>query len=200
MLRLAVGTAVALALLSACSKPETPASTGAAVAGLGAVKAEDFKGTLPMKELMAHVIDYNAFGVWKRQGWIIDKDGIHELFPTTEEDWFAAESSALTLAEASNLLLLPGRPQADERAWIEYAHQLHDEAMKTHDLAVARDKEAFFNAGGDIYVVCRDCHQRYIIGAEAPPMSKPPGGPTPQQAQPAPANPQPAPATPPAPN
>jgi hypothetical protein len=37
--------------------------------------------------------------------------------------------------------------------------------------AEARDKQAFFDAGGAMYVACRDCHQEYILGEE--PMSGP---------------------------
>lgn len=175
MLRLAVGTALALALIASCSKPETtPAATAgnSAIPTSGAVKAEDFNSKLPVKELMAHVIDYNAFGIWHNQGWDIDSEGTHELFPQTDEGWHNAESAAITLAEASNLLLLPGRPQDDNRAWVDYAHALRETAMKAQAAAEKRDKQAFFDAGGEIYQVCTDCHNRYIVGAEPPPVAK----------------------------
>ena len=61
---------------------------------MGAATIADFKNALPVKEIMGHMVDYNAFGVWNRQGWLIDADGVHEQFPTTEAEWLQAESAA----------------------------------------------------------------------------------------------------------
>lgn len=151
--------ALSLTLLGACSGKDSPA-TPASASDLGS----GYNTQLSMAELMAHVIDYSADGVWLNQGWVLTASGMEELFPTDEDGWLRVENAALTLAETANLLLLPGRRLEGETAWAEYAVALHRTATAAHDAAVARDKEAFFNAGGDIYVVCRDCHQRYIIG------------------------------------
>ncbi len=159
--------ALALAItLGACGEASnTPApATGPSATTSSVVAAEDFRTQLPMKELMGHVIDSAADGIWLHQGWTVTEEGETDLFPKTDEEWLATENAALTLAEASNLLLLPNRPQDDDRAWIDFAHGLNAAAMKAHDAAEARDEQAFFDAGGDIFVVCRDCHQRYIIG------------------------------------
>lgn len=140
--------------------------------GMGGATLADFRPTLNMQELMAHVIDYNAFEVWHRQGWIIG-DTVVELFPTDDDGWIAAENAARTVAEASNLLLLPGRPLDDDRAWVDFAHQLHDAAMLAGDMAEKKDKDAFFNAGTDMYRACRGCHQRYIANVDGPPAMDP---------------------------
>jgi hypothetical protein len=104
MTRMALGLALA-ALVAACSdKAESPA---AATSTGGAVAASDYRTQLPMKELMAHVIDNAADGIWLAQGWLINAEGTHELFPNTEDGWRYASNAAVTLAEASNLLLLP---------------------------------------------------------------------------------------------
>jgi len=161
MIRLTLGVALA-ALLAACSpKTDTPAATTAAPASAAAA---DYKTALPMKELMGHVIDNAADGVWLNQGWIINFQGTHELFPTTDEGWMYASNAAVTLAEASNLLLLPGRPADDDRRWVDASHALYAAAMRSHEAAEARDKEAFFKAGSDIYEACVQCHSRYVIG------------------------------------
>jgi hypothetical protein len=155
----------AVAVLAGCSGGESPtldASTPATSTG-GPAPA-DFRATLSNKELMSHVIDNAADGVWLHQGWVDSAEGTEELFPTDEAGWMATRNAAATLAEASNLLLLPGRPADDDRAWVDYAHQLHDASIAAMKAADARDKEAFFNAGGDMYVACRSCHQRYVIG------------------------------------
>lgn len=140
--------------------------------GMGGATLADFRTSLNLQELMAHVIDYNAFEVWHRQGWIIG-DTVVELFPTDDDGWIAAENAARTVAEASNLLLLPGRPLDDDRAWVDFAHQLHDAAMLAGDMAEKKDKDAFFNAGTEMYRACRGCHQRYIANVDGPPAMDP---------------------------
>jgi hypothetical protein len=158
MIRLTLGVALA-ALLAACSpKADFPAATASAP------DSAEYKTAIPMKELMGHVIDNAADGVWLNQGWIINFEGEHELFPTTDEGWMRASNAAVTLAEASNLLLLPGRPVDDNRQWIDAAHMLYDAAMQTHEAAEARDKQAFFDGGGKVYEACLKCHNRYVIG------------------------------------
>jgi hypothetical protein len=177
--------------------PKEDASTSAGTAqtgagptqqgGMGAATVADFKTALPLKEIMAHMVDYNAFGVWNRQGWLIDVDGIHEQFPTTEAEWLAAESAAISLAETSNVLLLPGRPQDEDRRWVDFAHALYDAAMKAHDTAekasevmlkgtpeeFTKAKQAFFDAGGDMYEACLQCHNHYIVGGPGPTVTLP---------------------------
>ncbi|HEX5007817.1 MAG TPA: hypothetical protein VFV70_11925 [Hyphomonadaceae bacterium] len=188
MIRSTVGVAIA-ALLAACSPSEPAPSAspgGPAVTGMGGATMADLKVALPVKELMGHVIDYNAFGVWNHQGWLINKDGTHELFPTDEAGWVATESAAISLAEASNLLLLPGRPPDDDRRWVDNAHMLYDAAMKTQASAqragellkagkmdeYAKEKQVFFDAGGEIYDACVTCHAHYVQGDEAGPVAK----------------------------
>lgn len=160
MTRTVLGLAL-VALVAACSpKVESPAASGPVT---GAAQS-NYRTQLPMKELMAHVIDNAADGIWLAQGWLINAEGTHELFPTTDDGWRYASNAAVTLAEASNLLLLPGRPADDDQRWVDATHALYDAAMRAHEMAEIRDKEAFFKAGSDIYEACTACHSHYIIG------------------------------------
>ncbi len=161
---IALALAFAMAACSDNSAGVSAAPSGKPVEGMGGATVADFKTDTNMLDLMAHVIDYNAWAVWTAQGWIIDAGGIHELFPTTDAGWDAAESAAFTLAETSNLLLLPGRPRDEERYWVDYAHQLYDASKKAQAMALARDKQGFFDAGGEIYQACVACHNRYVAG------------------------------------
>jgi hypothetical protein len=187
MIRSSVGVAFAALCLAACSpKEEVSTPVGPAQPGMGAATLNDFKAAMPMKEIMAHMVDFQAFGVWNRQGWLIDKDGTHELFPTTAAEWMAAESAAISLAESSNVLLLPGRPQDDDRRWVDYSHALYDAAMKAQSTAqhaaelfdkgetgeaFLKAKQDFFDAGGTVYEACLQCHNHYIIGdTSLPPL------------------------------
>jgi hypothetical protein len=169
---------------------------------MGAATLNDFKTELPVKEIMGHMVDYNAFGVWNRQGWMINADGVHELFPTTDAEWIAAESAAISLAETANVLLLPGRPQDEDRRWVDFSHALYDGAMHAQKTAQAagelmakgntgeeylKAKQAFFDAGGDIYEACLQCHNHYIVGDQAGPAGVLP--PLPNRVPPSQANP-----------
>ena len=39
------------------------------------------------------VIDHAADGIWLAQGWLINAEGTHELFPTTDAGWNYASNS-----------------------------------------------------------------------------------------------------------
>lgn len=158
--------ALALAFAVAACSPGTDAPPTAPVDGksMGAATVADFRTDTHMLDLMNHVIDFNAWNVWMAQGWIIDAGGIHELFPTDDAGWANAESAAFTLAESANALLMPGRPRSADRDWVEFSHMLYDSAKKAQEMALARDKQGFFDAGGEIYQSCTSCHNRYLPG------------------------------------
>jgi|JI102314A2RNA_FD_contig_41_1181533_length_990_multi_1_in_0_out_0_2 hypothetical protein len=162
MTRSMIALALALAM-AACSDNSggAPVAPAKPVEGMGAATLADLRTDTAFLDVMNHVIDYNAWAVWTAQGWIIDAEGIHELFPTTEAGWHAAESAAFTLAEASNALMLPGRPRSADKEWVEFSHQLYDAAKKAQDTALRQDKQAFFDAGGEIYQACVACHNRF---------------------------------------
>lgn len=162
MTRSTVAFAVAFALAACSPSSETAPTAPVDGKSMGAATVADLRTDTHMLDLMNHVIDYNAWNVWTAQGWIIDKDGVHELFPTDEAGWNAAESAAFTLAESANALLMPGRPRSGDRDWVEFSHMLYDAAKKAQEMALARDKQAFFDAGGEIYMACTSCHNRYL--------------------------------------
>jgi hypothetical protein len=159
MIRLSAGLILAASLAACSPNSQTAAPTGGATPDAG-----PYKTGLPMKELMAHVVDHAADGIWLAQGWLIDAEGTHELFPTDDDGWRYASNAAVTLAEVSNLLLLPGRPMDDNQVWVDSTHHLYEAAMQAHEMAEARDKEAFFKAGSAIYEACTECHAHYVVG------------------------------------
>lgn len=154
---------IASVMLASCSGGEPAAPAGAAAATETPEVA--FHTGLSLKEVMGHVMDAAADGVWLRQGWEITSEGEREKFPTTDEEWLAAENAALTVAESANLLLLPGRIQ-DGPEWVGYTKDLYDAAIAAQAAAEVRDKQAFFDAGGAMYIACRECHRVYIIGED----------------------------------
>lgn len=161
--------ALAALVLAACSGGgSTPSATASAAASAGA-DARPYNTRLEVKQVMAHAIDPISDAIWLKQGWVIDAAGEHELFPTTDADWTAQANASVALSELGNVLMLPGRGASDEKRWQEYAAALNKMALRQSDAAVRKDKEAFFNAGGQVYEVCKDCHQKYILGEDNAP-------------------------------
>jgi cytochrome c2 len=58
------------------------------------------------------------------------------------------------------MLALPGRAE-DNDAWIIYSQGLSEAGVLAMEAAAAQDKEAFFQAGAQLYSVCTACHQAY---------------------------------------
>lgn len=140
-------------LLAAC--------TDSADDGAAQVAAEaSFDTTLTMQELMLYVLEPAADGLWSTAGWVEDRDGYRELYPTTEEGWEHVVASAAMVAESGNLLTLPGRA-LDNDAWMIYSEGLTQAGFRAMAAAATRNKEDLFQAGADIYSVCSACHLAY---------------------------------------
>ena len=122
--------------------------------------APPFRAVLDLKQFMLLVIDPAADGVWDSVKTIVTNKGTQEIAPKTDDDWKKVESSAATVAEAANLLMLDGRAK-DAKDWMAAARRLTDSAEQALKAARAKDPAAVFDAGGVMYEACRGCHRRY---------------------------------------
>ena len=138
--------------LTGCSQPEE-------------VKPVPYKLTGDVKHIMQWVLDPAADRLWDSAGSIITAEGTEELAPTTEEGWLAVQHSAVVVAESANLLILPGRAR-DDQDWREISLAMVDVGMRAKAAAEAKDPDALFEIGGELYRVCVSCHSQYIRGDE----------------------------------
>ena len=115
-------------------------------------------------QLMTEYLEPAADKIWASAGAIITVEGEQDLQPTTDEGWATVVHSASVVAEGGNLLMLRGYA-ADQADWVEYAQGMTRAALKARQAAIDQDAEALFNAGGEIYNVCRACHNKYIVEA-----------------------------------
>lgn len=122
---------------------------------------------LPLKEIMAHVFQFSGENIWKWQGYITDEKGERSLFPKTDEEWEQAESAGLTLAELTNILLLPGR-RVDDPRWAKAVADVRAIALRAAKAAENKDEEAFFAAGGDLDGACESCHLAFAPWSAKP--------------------------------
>ena len=132
---------------------------------------------------MNSVIDPNVDVVWNAVKTDIDHGKPIEHAPANDEEWAAVRHSALTVAEGTNLLMMPGRAVAPPGAgslapgieltpdqvralidqspsgWNQFARALQDSLQPALAAIDKKDPQALFEAGDKIDEVCESCHQ-----------------------------------------
>ena len=140
---------------------------------------------LTIKDLMLNVIDTNADVVWLSVTTVASDKGLVETRPTTDEEWARVKGAAITLAEAANLLMIPGRKVApddhksevpgieleghemdaliakDPQAFYKHARDLYNAAMLAANAADKKDADKVFEVGETIEHACEGCHRTY---------------------------------------
>lgn len=139
-----------------------------AVAGC-ATQAEGppFKPVANVDQLMDAVITPAAETYWGSVSTIVDKDGITENFPKTDEEWEAVWGAAMTIAESGNLLMMSSRA-ADDGDWMKFSSQLVDVGVEAAQAAEAKNPDLVLEKGEAVYNVCTGCHMQYIQDGEQP--------------------------------
>jgi len=120
-----------------------------------------YQSVTDVHQLMAWIIDPAADVIWDSAGTVITAQGSKELSPTTADGWDAVLRAAATLGEAGNLLMMPGRAAGED--WMAWSRQLTATGKLALQAAQARDADALFDAGGQIYQACRGCHAQYWV-------------------------------------
>ena len=150
-----------------------------------AVEQPPYTTTATVKDIMLHIIDPAGDMVWDSVSTVIDKGGIHETAPKTDEEWFKVRSGLIMMIEGSNLLMVPGRKVArpgeksetpgvelepaemdeliakDRKAWYDRAKALHDIAQSVLEVVDKKDAQKLFDVGEDIDKACENCHRQY---------------------------------------
>jgi|SRR5688572_9073808 len=149
--------------------------------------------TATIKDIMLHIVDPAGDMVWDSVGTVIDKKGLHETAPTTDEDWNKVRNGVITLIEASNLLMIPGRAMArpgeksiapgvelepaemevlvnkDRAGWNQRARDLHNISVKVLEIVDKKDAAGLFDIGEDLDRACENCHRAYWYPNESIP-------------------------------
>jgi hypothetical protein len=159
------------------------------VASVSSSAAEaDKTGYMPditIAEIMESIVMPSAQALWDSVGVDVTAQGQIEKKPETEEQWAALRAAAVTLAEATNLLVMPGRHAAppgtesenpeselspaaieallakDRPAWVAHAAVLHATAMQALGAVDARDLDKISEVGGAIDEACESCHLQF---------------------------------------
>jgi hypothetical protein len=135
--------------------PTTPAPT-AATAGT----ETPFIPVATVQELMNSTIVHAAEEFWGSVTVVVDADGVHELYPETDEEWEQVWAAAITIAESGNLLMMAPRA-VDAGPWRRYSRRLVEAGTKAAAAARAKDPEQVFATSEEVYNVCAGCHMVY---------------------------------------
>ena len=181
----------ALVAVSCQAKEPEPAASSAA--------QPTYTTTATVKDIMLHIDDPAGDMEWDSVATVIDKGGLHETVPKTDEEWFNVRSGVIQLMEGSNLLMIPGRHVArpgeksetpgvelepsemeelinkDRAAFNQRAKALHEAGMAAVAAADAKDAMKLFEVGELVERACENCHTHYWYPNEkVPPV---PGAP-----------------------
>jgi hypothetical protein len=164
---------------AACKPPAASQSTSPL--------ASPFKPTASIQEIMASIVDPAADTLWESVGSTISAKGTEDRVPHTDEEWQQVRSSAITLIEATNLLMMEGRrivpvggKLADEGlegvlnsgqaqkllddqhpAFVQFASALHDVGEQMLKAVDAKDPAAMMDIGTKLDEVCEGCHTTF---------------------------------------
>jgi hypothetical protein len=169
-----------------------PRVSACAAAGLwsvhGAAAERDASSFIPditVAEIMESIVMPAAQSLWDAVGVNVTAQGIIETKPETDEQWAKLRAAAVTLAEATNSLVVPGRhvappgtesedPEAElapaaiealiakeAPAWVAHAGVLHATAMQALAAIDARDTDKISEVGGAIDEACESCHLQF---------------------------------------
>ena len=144
-----------------------------------------FLATSTIREIMQSMVMPSADALWNSVSSSVTDKGIVEKAPETAQDWLDIRGRAITIIEASDLILIPGRHAAppgasaqdpkvqltpeqidkliadDPDSWTKFAHELHDSVMPALKAIDAKDKMALSDAGDAIDKACESCHKKY---------------------------------------
>jgi len=166
-------------------KDKPKATTPTAPVASAKPDAQGFIPQFSILEIMESIVMPAAQKLWDSVAVDVTEKGTIEKGPVTDEDWANLRSTAVELAEATNLLIVPGRRVAppgtksenpdselepeqmqaliakNRPAFVAHAHVLHEAAMEALRAIDARNLDGITDAGGTIDSACEGCHLQF---------------------------------------
>jgi hypothetical protein len=134
---------------------------------------------------MESIVDPSADALWGAVGTVMDKEGIHELLPKTQEEWLDLRRAAIRIIEGGNLLMMPGREAApagtkseapgveleppqitalikkNRRNFNAFAKALQVLGLEALRASDAKNDVLLLDIGARMENVCESCHQTF---------------------------------------
>ena len=138
-----------------------------------------------IKEIMELIIDPSANEIWQAVATVADREGIHDLFPKTQEEWLGMRRAAVRIMEGGNLLVLPDREAApvgtqsktpgvelepaqinelikkNRKGFNEFAQALRNLGLDALRASDNKNAALLLEIGDRMQPVCASCHQTF---------------------------------------
>ena len=115
-----------------------------------------------------HALDWKTLNLPRFSAPAADPSVSPNPLTSTYGGWQAVENAGLALAEAANLVVLPGRlcsngkPAPVQRAdWVKYTQGLRDAGMAAYKAAQSKSEDAMVDVSGKVADACASCHDVY---------------------------------------
>lgn len=169
-----VGLGIGALLLVGVAAQAPARGTPAPARGTGAAQAARVHGTL--LQVMRGILYPASNVIFAAQG-----DDPATIKPATPDPatspnpltssyggWTAVENSGIALAEAANLLIIPGRRCSNGKPapiqsvdWQMWVQELRNAGMASYKAAQAKNQDAILEAAGAVSEACQHCHDKY---------------------------------------
>jgi hypothetical protein len=150
-----------------------------------------------VQDIMQSIIDPSADVLWGASGAVVDKEGIHELAPKTQEEWLEPRRAAVRIIEAGNLLMMPGREAAPvgskseapgaelepaditvlikkkRKSFDAFAKALQGVGTEALHAIDSKDAALLLEVGARMEEVCESCHQTFWYPQEKGRLDQP---------------------------
>jgi hypothetical protein len=167
--------ALSCAGISAQQAPKSAAAQAGATPGSGNQQAPRAMVEGNLLQVMRSILFVNSNVIFYAQAHDPtavqrDKDPTQSTDPLKGDyaGWEAIENSSIALAEAANLLTIPGRvcsngkPAPIQNAdWIKAVQQLRDASMASYKAAKSKSQDAIVDVSDTLTTACASCHDVY---------------------------------------
>jgi hypothetical protein len=151
----------------------------------------EYRVSSSIREIMGSMVMPGANDLWNAVSSSVTTKGVEEKAPKSEQEWNDVRGKAITIIEASDLILIPGRhvappgavnkepsvnlaPDFIEKmiaeqpaAWTMFAHAMHDSVLPALKAIDAKDPMALLDAGAAIDQACENCHLKFFYPKDA---------------------------------
>lgn len=166
-----------LLLLSGAVSAQAPAKAGGAAKA--AAKSTMVKAGTPvfgsLLQVMRAIFFVNSNVIFAAQGEDpakMEEDEYASSSPSALKGlygkWLAVENSSIALADATNLLTIPGRKCANGRPapmqnadWAIFVQGMREAAMASYKAAQTKNQDAIVEVSETLVAACAACHEKY---------------------------------------
>lgn len=143
---------------------------------------------------MQSMVDPSADAIWESVGTTMTARGTEDRQPRNDAQWLQLRRQAITLVEATNLLVMDGRRlvapgarmadqgvegvlsveagqtrlDAQHAQFVQFAHGLHDVGEQMLAAIDAKDPKAMVEVGGSMDEICEACHVVFWYPGQPP--------------------------------